>query len=204
MSFRITSEFLNTLDCSPQEWEELEVLAGRSRESKIRFQRALSLVQQKAGTITDMCLAVSLAFIEPESIDGIDDLNDLRTDHEKTKVALQKSAIGKAVITPTSSTELYESMVRPDFIGGIVYIAGTLVDPDAKPNVKHAALLIPGLGGIMEKEPKSLARVLSQIGYLKSYTDMDQPNSVLPSVPFKEAETINGTNIPLMLLFFKQ
>lgn len=203
MSFELTPEFLKTLPGSPQEWEELEVLAERSKKSKERILGAVDLVKQRVGTIEDMCFVLSLAFIEPQSIDGVGDLNCLRIDSKKARIALHKSAIGKVIETPTTPAELYESMASPDFIGGISYITGLLVDPDAKPNVKHAALLIPGLGGIVDREPQSLAEILSHVGYIKSLTDRNQPNSVLPSVPLKEAETINGTDIPLMLLFFK-
>lgn len=204
MPFRITAEFLETIGGSPQEWDELSVLAKRSEKSRRRIDAAVDIVKARAGTLNNLCLPLSLAFIEPESINGARDLNDIRMDHEQARVALEKAASGKRAVTPFSAVELYENMARPDFIGGIVYIAGSVVDPDARPNSKHAALLVPGLGGLMEKKPESLAQVLSCVGYVRSVMRPDMPNAVSPSVPFSEAERITGTDLPLIALYFKQ
>lgn len=204
MPFRITAEFLETLDGSPQEWDELSVLAKRSEKSLRRINAAVGSVKARAGTLNNLCFPLSLAFIEPESINGTRDLNDIRMNHEQARIALEKSTIGKRAATPFSAVELYENMARPDFIGGIAYIAGSVVDPNAGPNSKHAALLIPGLGGLMEEKPESLAKILSCVGYVRSIMRPDMPNAVSPSVPFKEAEKITGTDLPLIQLYFKQ
>ena len=207
MSFRITAEFLNTLSGSPQEWDELNLLADRVKISMQRINLAVAQVRAKSETLQDMCFPLGLAFIEPESIEEVGDLKGLKTDHQKARIALEKSAIGKEVREVTSSTantELYEYVSRPDFAGGLVFTPGSLVDPDAEPHIKHVALLIPGLGGLTETKPKTIAEVLSKIGYIRSINRPDMPNAVSPSVPLKEAEKVKGTDLPLIALYFKQ
>lgn len=204
MPFRITAEFLETLDGSPQEWDELKVLAKRAEKSRRRINAAVDNVKARAGTLNNLCFPLSLAFIEPECITGTHDLNGIRMDHKEAQKALIIASSGKRVVTPVSAVELYENVARSDFIGGIVYIAGSMVGPDAEPNSKHAALLIPGLGGLMEEKPESLAQVLSCVGYVRSVMRPDMPNAVKPSVPLNEAEKITGTDLPLIQLYFKQ
>ena len=54
MSFRITAEFLNTLSGSPQEWDELNLLADRVKISMQRINLAVAQVRAKSETLQDV------------------------------------------------------------------------------------------------------------------------------------------------------
>ena len=205
MRFELTAEFLYHLmeTSSPEESKELLLLSKQASGVSSRLNEAKKIVKEKLGTIENNCLPITFAYIDPTLIEGFP-AGSGKTGVEELRAVAKNQAKQKLIdVQPSTPADIYKASRVKEFVGGIVIINGSEIDPNASADDMHAALIVPGLLATMDHEPASIGEVLSCVGFISDYNKPNRlPTFVSPTTIFNKALFDLKTKKPMIGLFF--